>query len=179
MVPSFNWHKILNKTNDYSNQMFVTCLFSLTGIARIEFGQHTGGNTFQHFFGENTQQLPADIKRLEDSTVFVVALCNEILLEFRQEFQIEQVVRCQSFFTNDGLHGLDVFTDGVTRVLESDKFICFWRKRNCIVIINWNKHLFRELTSWLETSEWSLRVMPSPIADFMRRDRDGNTLIGG
>ena len=29
------------------------------------------------------------------------------------------------------------------------------------------------------TLSWSSRVMPSPMADFMRRDRDGSTLIGG
>ena len=34
-------------------------------------------------------------------------------------------------------------------------------------------------TSWLDTSAWSLRVMPSPMADFIRRERDGRTLIGG
>ena len=34
-------------------------------------------------------------------------------------------------------------------------------------------------TSWLDTSEWSSRVMPSPIALFMSRDSDGSTLIGG
>jgi hypothetical protein len=33
--------------------------------------------------------------------------------------------------------------------------------------------------SWLDTSPWSLRVMPSPMADFMRRESDGSTLIGG
>jgi len=111
---------MLIKTNDYSNQIFVTRLFSLTGVARIEFGQHTGGNTFQHLFREDTQQLPANVERLENGTVFVVALCNEVLLEFCQEFQIEQIVRCQSFFTHDSLHGLNVFTDGVARVLKSE-----------------------------------------------------------
>lgn len=35
------------------------------------------------------------------------------------------------------------------------------------------------LTSWLETSEWSSLVIPSPIADFINRDSDGKTLIGG
>ncbi|KAG9354001.1 hypothetical protein JZ751_012125 [Albula glossodonta] len=34
-------------------------------------------------------------------------------------------------------------------------------------------------TSWLDTSEWSLRVIPSPIADFINRDSEGSTLIGG
>lgn len=34
-------------------------------------------------------------------------------------------------------------------------------------------------TSWLETSAWSLRVIPSPMADFISRERDGSTLMGG
>lgn len=35
------------------------------------------------------------------------------------------------------------------------------------------------LTSWLETSPWSFLVMPSPMADFIRREREGSTLMGG
>ena len=34
-------------------------------------------------------------------------------------------------------------------------------------------------TSWLDTSAWSRLVMPSPMADFIKRERDGRTLIGG
>lgn len=33
--------------------------------------------------------------------------------------------------------------------------------------------------SWLETFQWSSRVMPSPMADFISRDSDGSTLMGG
>lgn len=33
--------------------------------------------------------------------------------------------------------------------------------------------------SWLETFQWSSRVIPSPMADFISRDKDGSTLIGG
>ena len=40
-------------------------------------------------------------------------------------------------------------------------------------------HSNASLTSWLDTSEWSSLVIPVPIADFMRRDSEGNTLIGG
>lgn len=35
------------------------------------------------------------------------------------------------------------------------------------------------LTSWLETSPWSFLVMPSPMADFIRRESEGSTLMGG
>lgn len=34
-------------------------------------------------------------------------------------------------------------------------------------------------TSWLDTSAWSFLVMPSPMADFISRDNEGSTLIGG
>ncbi|TNN40824.1 hypothetical protein EYF80_049015 [Liparis tanakae] len=33
--------------------------------------------------------------------------------------------------------------------------------------------------SWFETSAWSFLVIPSPMADFIRRDSEGNTLMGG
>ena len=47
----------------------------------------------------------------------------------------------------------------------------------CMLACDLLKALF--LTSWLETSAWSLRVMPSPMADFIRREREGKTLMGG
>ena len=34
-------------------------------------------------------------------------------------------------------------------------------------------------TSWLDTSAWSFRVIPSPMADFINLESDGSTLIGG
>lgn len=34
-------------------------------------------------------------------------------------------------------------------------------------------------TSWLETSAWSFLVIPSPMADFISRDKEGSTLMGG
>ena len=92
-------------------------LFSLASIARIEFGQSAGRNAFQHLLGEDAQQLPANVERLEDGAVLVVALRDKVLLELGQKLQIEQIVRSESFFADDGLHGLHVFADSVTGVL--------------------------------------------------------------
>lgn len=66
----------------------------MAGISRIEFREHRRWNTLQHLLGEDSQQLPTDVERLVYAAVFVVALCDEILFEFRQEFQVEEIVGC-------------------------------------------------------------------------------------
>lgn len=46
----------------------------VTRVSRIEFGQNRGRNTLEHLLGEDTQQLPTNVQRLEDGTVLVVTL---------------------------------------------------------------------------------------------------------
>ena len=43
-------------------------------VPGVELSQGGCGDTLQHLLGEDTQQLPADVKRLKDSTVLIVAL---------------------------------------------------------------------------------------------------------
>lgn len=94
----------------------------MTGVPRIEFRESAGWDSFEHLLGEDSQQLPADVQRLEYRAVFVAALRDEVFLELRQEFQIEQVVRRQRLLSYDGFHGLHVFSDGVTSVLENNYY---------------------------------------------------------
>lgn len=54
----------------------------MSRVSRVEFGQDVGRDTLQHFLREDTQQLPADVQRFENGTVFVTALTDEIFLEF-------------------------------------------------------------------------------------------------
>lgn len=49
-------------------------LLVLAPTTGVELGQSLGGNTLQHFLGENSQQLPANIERLKYRSVLVVAL---------------------------------------------------------------------------------------------------------
>lgn len=53
----------------------------------------------------------------------VLTLSNEILLKLGQELQIKQVLRGQSLLTDDSLHGLDIFTDGIAGVLVDKQVI--------------------------------------------------------
>lgn len=46
----------------------------MAGVARIELGQDGCRDTFEHLLGEDTEQLPANVERLEHCTVLVVAL---------------------------------------------------------------------------------------------------------
>uniref|UniRef100_A0A182QVN8 Uncharacterized protein n=1 Tax=Anopheles farauti TaxID=69004 RepID=A0A182QVN8_9DIPT len=85
-------------------------------VARVELGQDRGRDTLEHLLREDTQQLPADVERLEHGTVLVVALRDEVLLELGQELQVQQIVRREGFLTDDSLHGLHVLADGVASV---------------------------------------------------------------
>lgn len=42
--------------------------------AGVVFGQGFGGDTLEHLLGEDAQQLPANVERLEHGTILVVAL---------------------------------------------------------------------------------------------------------
>ena len=50
--------------------------------------------------------------------MMMITLGNEILLKLLQELQIQQIFRGQSFFSYNSLHGLYIFTDSVTGVLQ-------------------------------------------------------------
>lgn len=63
-------------------------------------------------------------KRLKlDNTEMEPYLRNEILFEFRQEFQIKKIIWCESFFTHNSFHGLNIFTNGIASILIDAKFI--------------------------------------------------------
>lgn len=46
----------------------------LCGVPRVEFAQGALRDSLQHFFGENSEQLPANVQSLKDSAVFVRTL---------------------------------------------------------------------------------------------------------
>lgn len=45
---------------------------SMTRISWVELGERSGRDTLQHFFGEDTEELPANIQRFKHGTVFIV-----------------------------------------------------------------------------------------------------------
>ena len=47
-------------------------LLGCSGISGIIFCQFSFRDTFQHLFGEDTQQLPTDVQSLEDCSVLIV-----------------------------------------------------------------------------------------------------------
>lgn len=103
----------------------------MTGVSRIKFREGAGWDSLKHLLGEDSQKLPADVQRLEDRAIFVAALRDEVLLKLGQEFQVKQIVRRQRFFSYDGFHRLDVFSNGVTCILKD---IFRIRKNNYINI---------------------------------------------
>jgi hypothetical protein len=112
------------KDLDQQFSIFLRLLMKLTfpsgdlvpGIPGVVFRQNVGRNSLQHFLGEDTEQLPADVQRFEDCAVFVPSLSDEVLLKLSKELQIEQIIGRESFLSDDGLHGLDVLADSVASV---------------------------------------------------------------
>lgn len=45
---------------------------SMTRISWVELGERSGRDTLQHFFGEDTEELPANIQRFKHGTVFII-----------------------------------------------------------------------------------------------------------
>ena len=41
-------------------------------LSRVELGDGAGGDSLEHLLGEDPQQLPADVERLEHGAVLVV-----------------------------------------------------------------------------------------------------------
>ena len=95
----------------------------MTRIPGIELGECTGGDSLQHLLGEDTKQLPADVERLEDSTIFVGSLGDEVLLELGEELQVQKIVGRQGLLTDDSLHGLDVLADSIASILQ--RYVAF------------------------------------------------------
>lgn len=42
-----------------------------SGLSRVELGQCALRNSLQHFFGEDSEQLPTNVQRLEHSSVVI------------------------------------------------------------------------------------------------------------
>jgi len=88
----------------------------MTRVTWVELCQDRSWDPLQHLLGEDPEQLPADVKRLKDSTVLIVALCNEVLLELAKELEVEQVIWGESLLADHRLRGLDVLANGVAGV---------------------------------------------------------------
>lgn len=107
-----------------------------------------------------------------------ITLSNKVLLKLLQELQIQQIIRGERLFSHHGLHGLDILTDSVTGILQTHTHSL----RELLLLPSHTLFMVqraRRFTSWFDTSAWSFRVIPSPMADFIKRDREGSTLIGG
>lgn len=64
-------------------------------------------------FREQTKKGPGNIKGLEDISGIIRSLSKEVSFESFKELKINSIIISQSFLTDDCLHSLGVFTDGV------------------------------------------------------------------
>jgi hypothetical protein len=75
----------------------------VTRVTGVKLCQDRSWDPLQHLLGEDPEQLPADVKRLKDSTVLIVALCNEVLLELSKDVQAMKAVVGEEALTPDDL----------------------------------------------------------------------------
>ena len=66
--------------------------------------------------GEVREELPADIERLEDSSLLILTLGDEELLELVVELENLLVLSSESLLTDDGLHGNSVLTHSIESI---------------------------------------------------------------
>jgi hypothetical protein len=86
---------------------------ALSSAPLVVLVEHLGGDAVEELLGEDTEQGPGKVKRLEDGTGLVRALSNERTLEFLEELERKLVFRGQSLLTDDCLHSGGVTTNGV------------------------------------------------------------------
>lgn len=61
-------------------------------------------------FLEKREQIPGNIKRLENCSIVIQTLINKLCFKSIMKLKIESVFVCQSFFSYDCLHCLSIFT---------------------------------------------------------------------
>ena len=75
----------------------IRCLSA--GLSRIELSQSRLWNTFQHFFGEYSEELPTDVQRLKNCSVLIIAL--KIKFYFKNDSNRGSTLTCDmKFFSN-------------------------------------------------------------------------------
>ena len=63
------------------------------GVPGVELLEELRVDPLEHLLGEEAEQLPAEVERVEDGPVLVCALVDEPLLELPEELQVKQVLR--------------------------------------------------------------------------------------
>ena len=74
-------------------------------MAGVELVQNTLGNTVEQLLGVDTEEVPGNVERFEDTPGFVCGLADEGTFELVEELEGELVLGGQSLLTNDCLHG--------------------------------------------------------------------------
>ena len=68
--------------------VFTKNVFLMPRVPGVELRQSGSGDPLQHFFGEDSQQLPADVQRLENGAVLVVTLERKVENDLNNEVRI-------------------------------------------------------------------------------------------
>eukprot|EP00050_Salpingoeca_kvevrii_P005899 m.286285 g.286285 ORF g.286285 m.286285 type:complete len:410 (+) comp11542_c0_seq1:188-1417(+) len=82
-------------------------------LARIELGERLVVDALEHLLGEEAEQLPANVERLEHGAVLIWALVDELLLKLLEELEVQEILRAEGLLTDDGLHGLHILANGI------------------------------------------------------------------
>lgn len=166
----------------------------LRRLARVELLDDLGADTVKLLFGEYAQQRPREIQRVENASSLVGACKGVVFINLKT--QISNPTRIMKSYvpwptkprSNLSRNSSANLSSGDNASSPTTAFIAA-ASRPIAYLAYWiwgggldNGHhatRTRVLTSWFETSPWSFLVNFSPMALFIKRERDGRTLIGG
>jgi len=127
------------------SKILVSSLIELISVLWIDF--------VERFGPEEGKKLPSLVEGGEDGSVFVVTLLDELNLESVVELKIELVIWGQSFFTDDGLHGLSILTHGVERVhLVANGWVIFSGHSFTNSVLHQTGERWQDVNWWIDIS---------------------------
>ena len=146
-------------------------------LARVPLVERLLGDTVEQFLGEDAEELPSLVERLENGTL-LISTC---------EKEKNVLVKCCfspcAHLTLRAQNDVPWLTKPLSNLSKNSRASLSSLDRASSPTTAFMAAASRPMAylaySWLETSEWSPRVSFSPMADFIRRESEGRTLIGG
>jgi hypothetical protein len=80
----------------------------------------------------------------------MITLRDEIFLKLGKELEIQQVIRCEGFFSDYSLHGLHVFSNSVTGILHKTQVNIYMYNIFIYMARDYNRFNVR-LPCWIRT----------------------------
>jgi hypothetical protein len=103
------------------DESLTICLLALVSLSdfsfsRVELILNALRNLLEEMLWEESQAIPRNIKTLEDVTVLVRSLRQEVILELVEELEVQVILFTERFLADDSLERSDIDRCGVVRI---------------------------------------------------------------